>query len=179
MPLPGARPDIPPLYLSDDMRAQLKLWSEKGMSPSAINKMVSCERNFAYRYLLKLQEQKDLQESMESNTIGSIVHFVFEKGLEDVVGSKLTTAHLDSILKNLDVLLERATEKYYNTNMVKKGENLLLLESARSTIQKLIRKEISELNSAASEEIILKGIEKKLSAEYPREGGGSIAFWTS
>lgn len=177
MPLPGARPDIPPLYLSDDMRVQLKLWSEKGMSPSAINKMVSCERNFAYRYLLKLQEQKDLQENMESNTIGSIVHFVFEKGLKDVIGSKLTTEHLDSILKNLDVLLERATEKYYNTNMVKNGENLLLLESARSTIQKLIRKEISELNSAASEEIILKGIEKKLSAEYPRDDGGSIAFF--
>ena len=177
MPLPGERPTIPPLELNNELRKRLDRWSENGMSPSAINKMVGCERNFAYRYLLKLQEQRDIQESMESNTIGSIVHFVFEEGLKDALNKVLKVEHLDAILKNLNELLDHATEKYYNANIVKKGENLLLIESAKSTIKKLIRKEISELKGSDAEKIVIRGIEDDLEAEYKLDHGKRIAFY--
>ena len=177
MPLPGSRPTIPPLELSDELKKRLDQWAAKGMSPSAINKMVSCERNFAYRYLLKLQEQRDIQESMESNTIGSIVHFVFEEGLKDSLNKVLKPEHLNSVLENLDDLLEHATAKYYNASIVKKGENLLLIESARSTIKKLIRKEVNELRAPNAEEIIIRGIEDDLEAEYKVENGKTLAFY--
>jgi uncharacterized protein YbcI len=177
MPLPGARPHIPPLVLSDKLRSQLEKWSKKGMSPSAINTMVSCERNFAYRYLLKLQEQKDIQESMESNTIGSIVHFVFEEGLKKEIDSILNPEHLNSILDNLDELLEKATTKYYNTSIAKKGENLLLIESARSTIKKLINKELNEMKAPDAEELELLGIESKLTAEYKLANGKTVTLF--
>ena len=176
MPLPGERPTIPPLKLSDELRDRLDKWSEKGMSPSAINKMVSCERNFAYRYLLKLQEQRDLQESMESNTIGSIVHFVFEEGLKSEINKTLKPHHLDSILENLDSLLEDATTKHYNTSIAKTGENLILIESARSTISKLLKKEINEMKAPNPETIILKGVEAELNANYVLGNGKQIAF---
>ncbi|MBM71273.1 MAG: hypothetical protein CL847_00620 [Crocinitomicaceae bacterium] len=177
MPLPSERPTIPPLVLSDEMRYRLALWSKKGISPSALKKMVSCERNFAYRYLLKLQEKKDIQESMESNTIGSIVHYVFEEGLKEQVDKILKPHHLDAILENLDQLLEAATTKYYNTSIAKKGENLLLIESARSTIKKLINKELKEMNEPDAEEITLKGIEFSLNARYKLENGKEIGLY--
>jgi uncharacterized protein YkvS len=177
MPLPGERPIIPPLILSDELKDRLYKWSEKGMSPSAINKMVSCERNFAYRYLLKLQEQKDLQESMESNTIGSIVHFVFEEGLKDAIDEIIKPHHLNSILKNLDELLEAATRKHYNTSITKKGENLLLIESARSTIKKLVKKELEEIKTGEYGEIILNGVESPLNAKFKLKNGKTVSFY--
>ena len=177
MPLPKALPSIPPLVMSDDMRKKLEAWAQNGMSPSAINKMVSCERNFAYMYLLKLQEQKDLQENMQSNTIGSIVHFVFEEGFKGLKNIVQTPQHFNAVLKNLDSLLMQATKKYYNYNIAKKGENLLLIESARSTIQKLLKVEKEEIFKPGHAPVVLKGIEEKLSAEYTMKNGSKIKFY--
>jgi ATP-dependent helicase/nuclease subunit B len=177
MPLPGARPEIPELKLTGKMKERLKVWSEKGMSPSAINKLVGCERNFAYRYLMQLSEQKDLKESMESNTIGSIVHFVFEEGLKEFENEILKEHHLKKILTRLDELLEAATVKYYNSNLAKKGENLILIEAARSTITKLVNKEAAELSRNKSEEVVLRGIEEVLEAKYVLDDGTEIGFF--
>jgi RecB family exonuclease len=177
MPLPGARPIIPELVLTEKMKERLGVWSEKGMSPSAINKLVGCERNFAYRYLMQLSEQKDLQESMESNTIGSIVHFVFEEGLKEVENEILKEHHLKKILNRLDELLEEATKEHYNFSLAKKGENLILIESARSTIKKLVKKEIEELEKDDGEEIIIRGVEQQLQAKYELENGQKVGFY--
>ena len=177
MPLPGARPEIPALEMTEEMIKSLEIWSQKGMSPSAINTMVGCERNFAYRYLFRLAETTDIQESMAANTLGSIVHLVFEMGLEDAKNMILDKTHLLDIYSRLDELLELATNKYYNKGLSEKGENLLLIRSARSTIIKLLNKEIAELKENPYEEIIITELEEKLLSSYTLKDGSKIKFF--
>ena len=56
LPLPEVRPEVPDMAVTDKMRRRLAEWSSQGMSPSAINTMVQCPRNFAYRYLYQMGE---------------------------------------------------------------------------------------------------------------------------
>ena len=175
LPLPEARPEIPSMEITDGMRDRLKQWSSEGMSPSAINTLLQCPRNFAYRYLYKMGEATELQTAMEASTLGSVVHWVMEHGLAEVEGHVLQVHHLENIRLALDGLLEQALESEYNTALVKRGENVLQLEIARTTLLKLLRQEMKELSSGEPAPYIVK-LEQELHSRHPGTGAGDLAF---
>ena len=176
LPLPGSRPSIPDLVMTKNMRDTLDAWAAKGMSPSAINKMVICPREFAFRYLFKMGESADMETSMEANTLGSVVHHVMEHGLSDAVGKLVSTSHLDAIADQIEDLLANALKAEYNSALVERGENVLKLEIARSTILSLVRQERKEL--VQGEPIpFLNGVESVMTANVHHPKGGDMAFY--
>ncbi|MBK6525437.1 MAG: PD-(D/E)XK nuclease family protein [Crocinitomicaceae bacterium] len=67
-------------YLSVDAIHQ-KLdtyFSEKGLSPSALNKLINCPLDFYYRYILEMKENEQVEENIESSTFGTKIHDVLE-----------------------------------------------------------------------------------------------------
>ena len=177
MPSPKARPEIPAIELTESMRERIEVWAKEGMSPSALNKLIACERNFIYRYLLRLSEPNELEESLESSTLGSIVHHVFEHGLTEALHQTLQPHHIKSILKNLDKYLDNAVEYCYKYGVSDKGENLLLIRSAKSTIKKILNQELVELNQIKSEPLIITGLEDSIKATYKLSDGGEVTFF--
>ena len=175
LPLPSARPEIPNLTMTDSLRERLAQWSSQGMSPSAINTMLQCPRNFVYRYLYKMGEATELQTAMEASTLGSVVHWVMEHGLADAEGQLLEIHHLEHVHSALDELLEQALESEYNAALVKRGENVLQLEIARSTLTKLVRQEIRELKEGMTAPTIVK-LEQELTSTHPGTSAGDLAF---
>ena len=175
LPLPSARPEIPDLRVSDLMRDRLKQWSGAGMSPSAINTLLQCPRNFAYRYLYRMGEATELQTAMEASTLGSVVHWVMEHGLKEVEGHVLQPHHLEKVRLALDVLLEKALEKEYNAALVKQGENVLQLEIARSTLLKFLKQETRELTSGEPAPLVVE-LEQELTSRHPGTAAGELAF---
>lgn len=175
LPLPSARPEIPDLQVTETMRDRLKQWSSGGMSPSAINTLLQCPRNFAYRYLYRMGEATELQTAMEASTLGSVVHWVMEHGLEDVQGHVLQPHHLEKVRVALDDLLEQALESEYNAALVKRGENVLQLEIARTTLLKFLRQETLELTSGEPAPLLVK-LEQELTSRHPGTAAGELAF---
>ena len=175
LPLPDARPDIPELEVSEGMRRRLGQWSSEGMSPSAINTLLQCPRNFAYRYLYRMGEATELQTAMEASTLGSVVHWVMEHGLAEAEGHVLQTHHLEKVRKGLDGLLEQALESEYNAALVKRGENVLQLEIARTTLLKLLRQEMRELSGTDPAPHIVK-LEQELTSSHAGTAAGTLAF---
>jgi hypothetical protein len=175
LPLPKARPEIPALAVSDVMRDRLKAWSSGGMSPSAINTLLQCPRNFAYRYLYRMGEATELQTSMEASTLGSIVHWVMEHGLKEAEGHVLQPHHLENVRLSVQELLEQALEEEYNASLVQRGENVLQLEIARSTILKFLRQETQELASGEPAPLLVE-LEQELTSSHPGTVAGDLAF---
>jgi len=175
LPLPKARPVIPELAVSDVMRDRLKAWSSGGMSPSAINTLLQCPRNFAYRYLYRMGEATELQTSMEASTLGSIVHWVMEHGLKEAEGQVLQPHHLEKVRLSIQELLEQALEEEYNASLVQRGENVLQLEIARSTILKFLRQETQELASGEPAPLLVE-LEQELTSSHPGTVAGDLAF---
>ena len=175
LPLPEARPAIPDLEVTNNMRKRLSEWSAQGMSPSAINTMLQCPRNFAYRYLYQMGEATEIQSAMEASTLGSVVHWVMEHGLSEAEGHMLEIHHLDKVHAALDDLLAQALETVYNASLVERGENVLQLEIARSTLKKLLRQERQELMGGATSPFIVE-LEQELTSKHPGTAAGDLAL---
>ena len=175
LPLPEARPEIPTLEVSEGMRKRLGEWSSQGMSPSAINTLLQCPRNFAYRYLYGMGQATEIQTAMEASTLGSVVHWVMEHGLSEVEGHVLQVHHLEAVRLGLDSLLEQALESEYNAALVKRGENVLQLEIARTTLLKLLRQEMKELAEGSPAPHIVK-LEQELTSTHPGTAAGTLGF---
>ncbi len=177
LPLPSRRPTIPELEVTPSMREAFKTWAGRGMSPSAINTMLACPRNFAFRYLWRLGEATEIQTAMEANTLGSVVHWVMEHGIREAgaVGHILTTHHLDHISQALDDLMVRALASEYNADLVERGENVLQLEIARATLAKLLRQERLELTRGDSPPFI-DDVEQSLNSRHEGQSFGPMSF---
>jgi hypothetical protein len=175
LPLPEVRPEVPDMAVTDKMRLRLAEWSSQGMSPSAINTMLQCPRNFAYRYLYQMGEATEIQNAMEASTLGSVVHWVMEHGLSEAEGHLLEVHHLDKVRTALEDLLTQALENVYNASLVNRGENVLQLEIARSTLKKLLRQERQELTSGAPAPFIVK-LEQELKSRHPGTSAGDLAL---
>ena len=175
LPLPDARPDIPPLQMTPKLQERLHEWSSSGMSPSAINAMLQCPRNFAYRYLYRMDETTDLQKSMEASTLGSVVHYVMEQGLKGVQGRLLEITDLDQVKSSLNGLLQEAITEVYNADLVQQGENVLQLEIARSTLIKFLDKERAELQEGTNAPWI-EALEQELNSSHLQTAAGDLSF---
>ncbi|MDA0729232.1 MAG: PD-(D/E)XK nuclease family protein [Bacteroidetes bacterium] len=177
LPLPAQRPSIPELEVTPSMREALKRWASRGMSPSAINTMLACPRNFAFRYLWRMGEATEIQTAMEANTLGSVVHWVMEHGIREAgaVGHILTTHHLDHISQAMDDLMARALAEEYNADLVQRGENVLQLEIARATLAKLLRQERLELTRGDSPPFI-DDVEQPLNSSHEGQSFGPMSF---
>ena len=66
-------------YMStEDVHKKLDIILAKGLSPSALNKLMLCPLDFYYRYILGLYEEDEVEENIESSTFGTKIHAVLE-----------------------------------------------------------------------------------------------------
>lgn len=169
-PLPGPRPEVQPLVWNDELRDRLRSWAAQGASPSALNTLFTCERNFLYSYLLRLREPRELEEQMAASTFGSIVHHVLEHGLKEVCGRVVTRTDLQAILDQLPQLLKAAAAQEFNAAFTESGENFLSLVLAEATVRKLVQQEMLEIEEGAVRTL------EKLEADIHRTFEGPAAL---
>ena len=167
-PLPGPRPIIPPLQWTAPASQRLSEWAEKGISPSALNTLMACQRNFFYQYMLRLSEPSEIQEEMAVSTFGSVVHQVLEDGLQSVLNKPLQQEDLRSLKKDVTRLLPLAIAQHFNADMVRQGENYLQVTMAEATLKKLLTSEMGELH--ADSQRVIRHLELNLSHTFATGG---------
>src|SRR5690606_37849355 len=62
-----------------DVHKKMDDYYEKGLSPSALNKLINCPMDFYYRYILEMKENAQVEENIESSTFGTKIHDVLEQ----------------------------------------------------------------------------------------------------
>lgn len=155
--VPQEQPHIPEILPAawSDLRLQELL--NRGMSPSAINKWTTCPSDFYFRYILGLREQDDVEEEMENNTLGSLVHDVLEKGLDQLVGSPLKTEDLMQLRSRLEDLTDEALDRIYRRELTASGLNYLSRQVILRFARQLIDNEMKALETHGIELVMLEG----------------------
>ena len=72
-------------------------WAQHKVSPSSLNTYIACPLQFYYRYIAGIRQEEEVEEFMESSTLGSAIHDALEKGYEDFVGQHLDEAAINEI----------------------------------------------------------------------------------
>lgn len=163
---PNDPPEIPAIGASEWSDKRLKELLENGLSPSALNKWFQCPSEFFYKYILGLREQDAVEEEMEHNTFGSILHEVLENGYKPLKGKMLTMQDMEDLKAKIEAYLDSAIEENYSMRLMRSGANYLYRSVAERFLQKLLQLEISELQET---EILLQEVEE--SFEQPLAEG--------
>jgi len=139
-------------------------FSTKGLSPSALNKLVNCPLDFYYRYILEMKENEQVEENIESSTFGTKIHDVLEAIFRSNFLDKneaLNSAALKKEKPNLEKYLREKYLESFTESEIKYGQNRLSFEVSLSFLNKFIDKQIEEID-ASTEPIFVRELEKRL-----------------
>jgi hypothetical protein len=139
-------------------------FSTKGLSPSALNKLVNCPLDFYYRYILEMKENEQVEENIESSTFGTKIHDVLEDIFRKNFLEKNLPLNADILKKEKPNLEKYLREKYlesFTETEIKFGQNRLSFEVSLSFLNKFIDQQISEIETSA-DPIFIKELEKRL-----------------
>ena len=162
---PAATPEIVPIETGEFTQQRVSELLQRGLSPSAFNKWLQNPREFFFRYILSLGEQNEIEEEIESNTLGTIVHEVVETIFEAFINVELDADALRAEKQRLETLVDEKLEKFYNLQLTKYGVNYLLRRVALNFAEKLI--DISA-NEAEQHKVVVTALEARLSADLSK-----------
>lgn len=164
MTFPLAPEQILPIVVDKepDVLTTLKAYiDDKGFSPSALSTYFNCPLQFYYRYVLRLREQEELEESMEENTFGSVLHGVLEELYLPYQGKEIQPKEVKGFEDQLDKVIEDQFRKVTRTQNSQYGRNRLLLGVIRNLVSKLLA--IDE----AQAPFMVQGLELELETLLP------------
>jgi CRISPR/Cas system-associated exonuclease Cas4 (RecB family) len=159
---------------------------DKPLSASALNKYMICPLDYYYRYLVEFGEDKEVEEEIENNTFGSIIHKTLEDlfkpyAQRDKKGVYIQPAPPPVREKDVVKMLDTFKNSLYkgfldhfgqDESLFKTGKNRLSYEMAIEITQNVLKKEL-EFIQGLTEPLYIEQIEAEMHTEIdvPTENG--------
>ena len=145
----------------------LKNLAKKGFSASSVLSYIREPLTFYYKKILKIPDELKVEETIESNTLGTVIHESLKEIYKPLINKFITVEYLKAQLKKLDKIVKNQFKIIYNNGQFKSGKNLIILEVAIKYISDFIKIEIESIMSGDSIQII--GIEEDFNVKFQSE----------
>lgn len=150
-----------------------------GLSPSGLISYKECPLKFYFRYGVRLKETKEVEESAEANTFGSILHLSLEKLYQDFTGKIISAEALKEKLKIADAAVNESFVLFFDNNEPV-GKSILQQEVIKVYVKKLISNDIKFVDALGTQNhsLSLNSLEKEFSAalELDLDGEKTVLF---
>ena len=150
---------------------------DRSLSASSINMYLNCPLQFYLSVVEKMEEEKDVSETVESSMFGTIYHYIMENIYHPLEGKMITADVLESIYKNekyLTGLIEKSfAENYFKSNgKIKEltGQNYLTGEVLRKYIKQTL-----QVDKKLTPFIYLES-EKRIKKDYELPSGKIVSL---
>lgn len=144
---------------NDEILKVLSNIAVTGYSPSVLSSYISCKLKFYFSHVLKVNITTTLEQAVEANTFGKVVHGVLENIYKPMLGAQIKTEVLKSNLPKLRQLLTNQFAVEYTNGNIVSGKNLLIYEVALNYISSFLKWDINNLKKKPS---VLQSVEAKL-----------------
>ncbi|MFO0355619.1 MAG: PD-(D/E)XK nuclease family protein [Sphingobacteriaceae bacterium] len=122
-----------------------------GLSPSALITFKECSLKYYFRYGVGLKELKEVEESAEANTFGSILHLALENLYKPLVNKVLVKEDLMALIPLSDGVVEGAFKETFPDSVQIGGKNYLQIEVLKVYVKRMIDQDIQNVASLNSE----------------------------
>lgn len=141
-----------------------------GLSPSGLISYKECPLKFYFRYGARLKETKEVEESAEANTFGSILHLSLEKLYQDFTGKVISKEALLAKLKIADTAVNESFISFFDNNEPV-GKSILQQEVIKVYVKKLVSSDIKFVDTLTvnNQLLSLNNLEKEFSAPLELE----------
>lgn len=138
----------------------LKEIAQKGISPSALAKYIEDPVSYYKRYILKIKDVEEVEETVAANTMGTIIHDVLEDFYKSYINSFLKVNDVKLMISKIHEKTKFYFEKHYKNGEIYLGKNKLIFEVAKNFILKFLQEELQLLEEGSQLKIL--GTETKL-----------------
>lgn len=152
---------------NSNLLERLKKLAEKGISPSAITNYLYNPIAFYKQKVLGIGQLVAVEETVASNTLGTIVHQTLEALYRPYVNQFLTTQHLDLMLQRFQKLVTESFAKQFKNGVIDTGKNRLAFEVTNQFVRRFLT---NERNGLSKHRIKILGIEIPLEASITVSG---------
>lgn len=117
---------------------------DRSLSASAINMYLNCPLQFYFSVVEEMAEEDEIAETIESNTFGTIFHYVMESIYKQFEGKMVTADLLRKIIKDnaalTDYIEKSFAKNYFKTDKQKPltGQNYLTGEVLRKYVKQVL-----------------------------------------
>jgi hypothetical protein len=164
---------------TDAVIAVLKEIAKKGFSPSALAKYIEDPISYYKRYVLKIKDLDEVEETVAANTMGTIIHDVLEDFYKPYLNAFLKVEDVKLMISKIQDKTKFYFEEHYKNGDIYVGKNKLIFEVAKNFILKFLQSELKILQEGAVLKIL--GTETQLFANveipnlnFPIKIGGTV-----
>lgn len=144
---------------SNQIIQRLKEISENGFSPSSLSAYVRNPIDFYYQRILKINENIEVEETIEANTLGNVIHNTLEVLYQPYINRTLTTFDIEQMEGQFEEVIKLKFKEQFKEGDITRGKNLLALESAKRSILNFLRMEKESISKG--DEVTILALEKK------------------
>lgn len=119
----------------------------KGFSPSLINLFRECRLRFYFRYIAGLQEEKEVEENVDQNTLGTIMHASLEKLYTPYLNQPLQVADIEAMKSVVTSTVKESFRKLFPDEETDAGKNHLAGKIAVRYISTYLEQETERIKS--------------------------------
>ncbi|MFT5878660.1 MAG: ATP-dependent helicase/nuclease subunit B, partial [Dokdonia sp.] len=123
-----------------------KYLTQKGLSPSALNTYVESPIDFYYGNVVGIRQPNAVEEDVEHNTFGSIVHECLEEFYIPFENAVLSASKLLDALKKVDLIIEKQFSKVIPNYA--RGKHYLSFYSVAKYVKRFIKLDIDFLKKS-------------------------------
>jgi len=142
---------------------KLKDLAAYGFSPSGLTSYIRNPIDFYNRYILEIKDLDEIEETIATNTLGTIVHDTLQHLFTPFLNTTLTKEILKQLIRKVDAMVSQQFEKTYKDGNIKTGKNRLIFEISKRYVHSFLNQEISLVE--ANNTIVLTHIENTLESQ--------------
>lgn len=152
---------------------KLKMLGERGFSPSAMAMFIRCPLQFYFRYIAGLKENEVVEETLEADTMGTLVHSILEGLFKPHLGKVLKTEDIELMQQQAPGFTEAAFQKEFGTDNYLLGKNLLIYRVSKRFIENFLvfQKETLTADVAKGYDTIVMELERAMLAPLAIDNG--------
>jgi hypothetical protein len=129
--------------MNDTMMSRLRDLAIDGFSASSLNIFRSCSLRFYFQYIIGIEENEEVEETIEASTLGNVVHDVLKKLYVPYRNKVIATEQLQEMKLKYKELLHQSFLENYRNGDIQHGKNLLVARVAETYVLKFLNNEIS------------------------------------
>jgi len=123
---------------NDQVQIKLKELAKKGISPSALTNYLYNPIVFYRQKILGIRELETVEETVASNTMGTVVHDTLDELYSFYVNKTLTLEALNGMQKKSKTLVQKYFEKHFRNGDISRGRNRLVFEVANRYVERFL-----------------------------------------
>ncbi|MCD4773659.1 MAG: PD-(D/E)XK nuclease family protein [Bacteroidales bacterium] len=152
---------------TNDVLEKIRKKADSGFSASSLNTYINCPLQFYFRDIAKIREIENIEETIDSATLGNVIHKVLKELFEPYKNIILQKSDIDKIKKELNHILTKTFETEFNSGNINFGKNLLIVNVAKNFINDFLKseKEFIRKNASSSNQLHIKHLEENFKSE--------------